>query len=112
MKLERALAAKLTQAGQQALIDHCESLDDVAAADLVAQLETIDFDLVARLREEGVPGPPAHQRIEPIPYVPLAERGAKAQWGAWAAHPDPRSPACGRDRAEGSKSVSTLPTMA
>jgi UDP-N-acetylglucosamine/UDP-N-acetylgalactosamine diphosphorylase len=81
MKLERALALKLTQAGQQTLIDHCESLDDVTAADLVAQLETIDFDLVARLREEGAPGPPAHHEIEPLPYVPYAERGSKTEIG-------------------------------
>lgn len=81
MRLDRALAAKLSQAGQQALVDHSESLDEVAAADLLAQLETIDLDLVARLREEGAPGPPAHKRIEPLPYVPFAERGGQVETG-------------------------------
>jgi UDP-N-acetylglucosamine/UDP-N-acetylgalactosamine diphosphorylase len=84
MKLDHSLRARLAEAGQESLADHCEGLDPARRETLVAQLEGLDFDLVAELRaaeeESALDGD-----VEPLPYVPFEERGrrtAAAERGA------------------------------
>jgi len=75
MSLDKALRARLEQAGQEFLIEHAEHRDADGSEKLVQQLEGIDFDLVARLRAGEGLAAPATAVPEPVPCIPFAERG-------------------------------------
>jgi UDP-N-acetylglucosamine/UDP-N-acetylgalactosamine diphosphorylase len=76
MKLDRSLRARLATAGQESLADHCERLDPARRDTLVAQLEELDLDVLAKLRA-AQEGSALEADIQPLPYVPFRERGRK-----------------------------------
>jgi len=75
MRLGRGLRARLTEAGQGFLVDYCEALDPAARETLLNQLETIDLDLVARLRAGTAAAAPPPEEFSPLPYVGPEVRG-------------------------------------
>ncbi|MHC4225089.1 MAG: hypothetical protein ACYSUN_13945, partial [Planctomycetota bacterium] len=75
MKPDRALQAQLNRVGQQFLLDHLDRLEETDSERLIGQLNSLDFDLIDRLREgKGIASPPTGE-IEPIAYVGAADRG-------------------------------------
>ena len=74
MKLDRSLRAHLAKTGQEFLADHCERLDPARRKTLTTQLEGLDLDLLADLRAGGDEAA-LDGKVEPLPYVPFAERG-------------------------------------
>ncbi|MHC4934411.1 MAG: UTP--glucose-1-phosphate uridylyltransferase [Planctomycetota bacterium] len=76
MRPDRTLQARLNRAGQHFLLDHLDRLAETESAALLAQLETLDLELIDDLREgRGLASPPAGE-IAPIAYVEAADRGA------------------------------------
>jgi len=82
MNLDRTLRSRLTAAGQEFLSDWLDQLAPRKREHLLRQLDSIDLDLVAALgRGEGLARPP-EGALEPLPYVPLADRGSDSEIAA------------------------------
>ncbi|MDH3593025.1 MAG: hypothetical protein OER88_14155, partial [Planctomycetota bacterium] len=77
MKVERQLRGRLTQAGQEFLVEHLEQLEPARQETLLAQLETIDFEMVEALRAGEGLAPPSRGSLAPLPYVAAKERHGK-----------------------------------
>jgi UDP-N-acetylglucosamine/UDP-N-acetylgalactosamine diphosphorylase len=70
MQLDRSLQSRLKSAGQGWLVEYAAGRER-----LVNQLAHLDLDLVRAIRAgEGLADPP-HGVLEPVPYVPLDQRG-------------------------------------
>jgi UDP-N-acetylglucosamine/UDP-N-acetylgalactosamine diphosphorylase len=75
MSLERALRARLEKAGQGFLAEYCEGLEEKDLASLAAQLQALDLDQLALLRDGHGLAAPQRGRLAPVPCVPAAARG-------------------------------------
>jgi UDP-N-acetylglucosamine/UDP-N-acetylgalactosamine diphosphorylase len=75
------LREKLQQHNQSHVLTGWDGLDDAARQNLLAQLATIDLDVLDQLyRERNVEYPvPAPERIAPVPVVGPAERTAETR---------------------------------
>ena len=69
MKLDRTHKGRWIEAGQQALVEHFETLDDAQQQRLLAQMEGIDLDLVADLRAGQRLATPAEGEREQLASV-------------------------------------------
>ena len=72
---DRALRARLAQAGQEYLADHLDTLEDHAREHLVNQLEALDHELMENLRRRHGLAEPHDGQLAPVPYVPVGQRG-------------------------------------
>ena len=78
------MRAALARAGQDTLAEHWESLENGPRDDLLHQLESLDLDLVARLRNgEGI-AQPFEGEVTPVDYVADGDRGSAAARGEQA----------------------------
>lgn len=68
-----ALMEKAIRAGQEHIFAWWEELDERARSELLAQVRSIDFELIRRLVDSLVLHPPAHGpvELEPAPIIPL-----------------------------------------
>ncbi|MEM8883846.1 MAG: UTP--glucose-1-phosphate uridylyltransferase [Planctomycetota bacterium] len=73
---DRGLRARLEAAGQSWLAQHLESLPEADGQRLRGQLQQIDFRLVASIRAGEGLAEPARGAIEPMGFVPAADRHA------------------------------------
>jgi len=75
MTIDRALRAALARAGQEDLADHCDTLENAKHDELVRQIETLDLDLLDKLRSgEGLAGQ-RQGEVAPVGYVAASDRG-------------------------------------
>jgi UDP-N-acetylglucosamine/UDP-N-acetylgalactosamine diphosphorylase len=79
---DRTLESRLEAAGQGWILEHLATLDPVSGAKLANQLAGLDLELVARIRAGEELAAPSGGTLEPLPYIPAAERGI----GTDAAH--------------------------
>ncbi|MGH7162292.1 MAG: UTP--glucose-1-phosphate uridylyltransferase [Planctomycetota bacterium] len=68
------LLARLARAGQEPIVHHLRSVSGERRARLLAQLASIDLELVADLRAGRRIAPPPSGEIEPVPYAAFATR--------------------------------------
>ena len=74
MKAERALRARLEQAGQAALAEHLDTLSGRAREELIHQIERLDLEFVQALgRGEGL-ALPTRGALTPVAYVAAEKR--------------------------------------
>lgn len=79
MTLNESLLAEIRAADQEHLLAFWHELDEAAQEKFAAQLEAVDFALLAKLIPEYVLRRPAAalpQRLAPAPYFPLEPRNA------------------------------------
>lgn len=78
----------LEKHGQEHVLRFWNDLNETERANLLAQIETIDFGLIERLVETWVrnqPPPERFERIDPVPVIPPADRERPDAREAWEA---------------------------